>query len=542
MDTGQPESDLNLEEEDEAIETDEGVTDTEQFFTDEDDGEVREILEDLPLENDEYNLSEADVHSEDNNYYEGVENVRSSSIEINDGYGEVEFIKHPKKEDEWNTDELVEDNSFGSDDGLELKTTSSGASIRISQMQITSYEDAKIIAEEVILVLEQDVANYLENAGIAFEGQTEEEELTEQSVTLREKISGSSVSISSNASVTLPGEPSKLRLFYEKGENITREDPIPDLQGVGIDEMVEVTLHRSRKWKRRGKPAQLEGFSQTKAMTFIPEDKAGMLFMTIYPQPDDYVPPDVPNRKKSMDIALAEAEKGDPLADRVRQGPQIISFSNRKKILPPLRDDYYKDETFWTGSRFKGEYRNRQFHKGHYDHPTGVQYESEWKDGHFHTAKHYGIMEYPRGDTFEGQWYQGRYVSGEITFGDGLKYSSTNWSYCELPDRRLRAERYYGMRPAGDTIYNDQYPTHKLPPGCYDVGDGIYNPKNGEIRGYDGILIRRANEKEHNWIVQNCRKQLTPEEEYIPTFNPERLPGMYMEQAQRFTIAKRRFH
>lgn len=77
----------------------------------------------------------------------------------------------------------------------------------------------------------------------------------------------------------------------------------------------------------------------------------------------------------------------------------------------------------------------------------GVQYESEWKDGHFHTAKHYGIMEYPRGDTFEGQWYQGRYVSGEITFGDGLKYSSTNWSYCELPDRRLRAERYYGMRP-----------------------------------------------------------------------------------------------
>lgn len=72
-----------------------------------------------------------------------------------------------------------------------------------------------------------------------------------------------------------------------------------------------------------------------------------------------------------MDIALAEAEKGDPLADRVRQGPQIISFSNRKKILPPLRDDYYKDETFWTGSRFKGEYRNRQFHKGHYDHPTG---------------------------------------------------------------------------------------------------------------------------------------------------------------------------
>lgn len=151
----------------------------------------------------------------------------------------------------------MEDNSFGSDDGLELKTTSSGASIRISQMQITSYEDAKIIAEEVILVLEQDVANYLENAGIAFEGQTEEEELTEQSVTLREKISGSSVSISSNASVTLPGEPSKLRLFYEKGENITREDPIPDLQGVGIDEMVEVTLHRSRKWKRRGKPAQL---------------------------------------------------------------------------------------------------------------------------------------------------------------------------------------------------------------------------------------------------------------------------------------------
>ena len=76
-------------------------------------------------------------------------------------------------------------------------------------------------------------------------------------------------------------------------------------------------------------------------------------------------------RKESMNVAIEEAVIAEPAVDRNRQGPKIINFSNRKKLLQPLRDDYYKEEKFWTGSRFKGEYKDRQFFKGHYDHPTG---------------------------------------------------------------------------------------------------------------------------------------------------------------------------
>ncbi len=72
-----------------------------------------------------------------------------------------------------------------------------------------------------------------------------------------------------------------------------------------------------------------------------------------------------------MELALKQAEEAHKEEDSINR-PKIISFSNRKKILPPLKDDYYKEETFWTGSKFRGEYKNRQFHKGHYDHPTGM--------------------------------------------------------------------------------------------------------------------------------------------------------------------------
>lgn len=59
-------------------------------------------------------------------------------------------------------------------------------------------------------------------------------------------------------------------------------------------------------------------------------------------------------RRKSMIDAIANAANEDPQIDgETQQGPKIMIFSNRKKILPPLRDDYHKEETFWTGSKFR---------------------------------------------------------------------------------------------------------------------------------------------------------------------------------------------
>jgi len=65
-----------------------------------------------------------------------------------------------------------------------------------------------------------------------------------------------------------------------------------------------------------------------------------------------------------------------------------------------------------------------------------VVFESEWKDGHFHSDKHKNIVVYPRGDAFEGIWEDGILVDGNVVFGDGLRYSADNWNYCNGADRR----------------------------------------------------------------------------------------------------------
>ena len=65
-----------------------------------------------------------------------------------------------------------------------------------------------------------------------------------------------------------------------------------------------------------------------------------------------------------------------------------------------------------------------------------AKYESEFKEGHIHSKKHFGVVTYPRGDTFEGTWRKGRFSDGKITFGDGLKFEPMGWRYCTPPDRR----------------------------------------------------------------------------------------------------------
>lgn len=165
--------------------------------------------------------------------------------------------------------------------------------IRISQMEITNVEEAKIIAEEIILILEEDLMEVFEERTgrpLSYEPIVEVEE------TVREKISGSSISVSSKTSIPLEGEPSKLRLFYSKGENATKNQPLPHIHGQGVDEEIQITLHRSRKWKKGEKPTFAEGFTQTKAMTMVPDSKAQFVFMELYPKPDDYKVPEVPTR------------------------------------------------------------------------------------------------------------------------------------------------------------------------------------------------------------------------------------------------------
>lgn len=53
----------------------------------------------------------------------------------------------------------------------------------------------------------------------------------------------------------------------------------------------------------------------------------------------------------------------------------------------------------------------------------------------------------------------------------------------------------------------------KLPVGCYDAIDGYLDPRSYVIKSYlDGKEIRRPDQKEREWIIENCRMEPEPKE------------------------------
>ncbi|ODM95599.1 MORN repeat-containing protein 5 [Orchesella cincta] len=412
------------------------------------------------------------------------------------------------------------------------------SSINILDLSLQTREEATPIAEYILQLLEEDLALHVQTTGIKFPEPLTKREIMRMKRGLKDTDSASS--FDSNLSDILPGEPSRIRMTYEKGVSVYADMSLMHLSAEdGVDKEIQVNLHRAKK-RRHG--VRFSRYTQTLDMTYIPMETALLIFKQMYPQMDDYKVKEPPSRKASQERAIAIAEATDPNIDNKRKGPQIISLSNKKQLLQPLMDDYFKEERFWTGSRFLGEYKNKRFFKGRYDHPTGTKFESEFYDGHFETNNHFGLVSYPRGDTFEGEWRRGRYQSGSITFCDGLKFSGADWKYCEPPDRRFKVERYYGIKPAGMTLFSDQYPAPHVPPGMYDVGDGFYNSKTGEVRGYDGFLLRHATETEKHWIERNCRKVHESMEHIAPNFLLERIPGSYVETQKKIPLTKKRYH
>jgi len=55
---------------------------------------------------------------------------------------------------------------------------------------------------------------------------------------------------------------------------------------------------------------------------------------------------------------------------------------------------------------------------------------------------------------------------------------------------RFYIEKDVGVKQAGRTLYNDRLPPPELRPGCYDTGDGTYDPQTGVVTGYNGQKLR----------------------------------------------------
>ncbi|XP_030291757.1 MORN repeat-containing protein 5 isoform X1 [Sparus aurata] len=194
------------------------------------------------------------------------------------------------------------------------------------------------------------------------------------------------------------------------------------------------------------------------------------------------------------------------------------------------------------GSSYKGETKNGRIDgKGEYTFPTETKYVGDTKDGMFHGK---GVLHFPNGSKYEATWENGiakqkpclgyrvwdnprpcfqqfsldllsaKEIApketvnseGSLTFADGLQYQEKDWDYCDGYDRRFYSERCNGLRPAGESQLTDLHPPHVIPDGCYDCGDGFYDPNTRVVTSYTGRFLRNADDSEHEWILQTCRK------------------------------------
>ncbi|XP_022061874.1 MORN repeat-containing protein 5 [Acanthochromis polyacanthus] len=156
------------------------------------------------------------------------------------------------------------------------------------------------------------------------------------------------------------------------------------------------------------------------------------------------------------------------------------------------------------GSSYKGDTKNgRMEGVGEYTFPTDTKYVGETKDGMFHGK---GVLHFPNGSKYEAEWENGIAKQGSFTFADGLQYQEKDWDYCDGYNRRFYSERCNGLRPAGESQVSDIHPPRVIPDGCYDCGDGFYDPNTRVVTSYAGRFLRNADDCEHEWIVRTCLK------------------------------------
>uniref|UniRef100_A0A8C0M716 MORN repeat-containing protein 5 n=1 Tax=Canis lupus familiaris TaxID=9615 RepID=A0A8C0M716_CANLF len=121
--------------------------------------------------------------------------------------------------------------------------------------------------------------------------------------------------------------------------------------------------------------------------------------------------------------------------------------------------------------------------------PTKTKYVGEMKDGMFHGQ---GTLYFPSGSRYDAIWEKGLVVKGTYTFSDGLQYDAEHWHYCDSYDRRFYTEICYGLKPAGISQLTNMDPPRKIPQGCYDCGDGFYNPTTRVVKDYRNRFLRNT--------------------------------------------------
>ncbi|TGZ58188.1 hypothetical protein CRM22_009695 [Opisthorchis felineus] len=157
----------------------------------------------------------------------------------------------------------------------------------------------------------------------------------------------------------------------------------------------------------------------------------------------------------------------------------------------------------YIGDSYEGEYKNERMEgQGTYTLSTGTRYVGGMKDGMFHGE---GTLYYTGGSKFVANWINGHPENGRIIFSDGLEYIEGS-HYCDEYDRRFYTEICNGLKPAGRSQLVNNEPPRQIPEGCYDTGDGFYDPIKRIVVSHEGKFLRNTDTDEHSWIIAKCRK------------------------------------
>ncbi|XP_005055875.1 PREDICTED: MORN repeat-containing protein 5 [Ficedula albicollis] len=140
---------------------------------------------------------------------------------------------------------------------------------------------------------------------------------------------------------------------------------------------------------------------------------------------------------------------------------------------------------------------------GSYTLPTGAEYRGSLWDGMFHGK---GELQLIKGGGYRALWERGRPTQGKYTFTDGLEFDEEKWPYCDGYDRRFYTEICLGFKPPGIPQLTNLDPPKIIPEGCYDCGDGFYNPETRVVVDYKRKFLRNADNDEHEWILRTCRR------------------------------------
>uniref|UniRef100_A0A8C7IRV0 MORN repeat-containing protein 5 n=1 Tax=Oncorhynchus kisutch TaxID=8019 RepID=A0A8C7IRV0_ONCKI len=159
----------------------------------------------------------------------------------------------------------------------------------------------------------------------------------------------------------------------------------------------------------------------------------------------------------------------------------------------------------FTGSSYTGGFKNgRMEGEGEYKFPTETRYVGEMKNDMFHGK---GVLHFPNGSIYEGTWEKGISKQGKYTFSDGLEYQEKDWEFCDGYDRQFYTERCNGLKPAGEPQLTDSL--RVIPNGCYDCGDGFYDPNARVITDYEHHFLRNAGRRRAEGPCTYCTSRGT---------------------------------